>query len=167
MIASYKDGQIVEKTNVNSFYEKSLSNRFNILWISKTENLFTDSKKSNFYKKFDNKKYPLLGFESKVDGDFFIVNIRFKKFNDDNRNNDLKRKFIVNLDNEIFSDPQWIKNHRTKEKDIIIQDYKNKIYLFSNKGLIGKNIDGKIIGKVKQVDLFKNGNYRFFRTEKV
>ena len=44
LIASYKDGQVAEKTALNSFYEKSLSNRFNTLWISKTKNLLTTSK---------------------------------------------------------------------------------------------------------------------------
>ena len=39
LIASYKDGQIAEKTSLNSFYKKSLSNRFNTLWVSKTKNL--------------------------------------------------------------------------------------------------------------------------------
>ena len=48
-----------------------------------------------------------------------------------------------------------------------MQDYKNKIYLFSNQGKFywKKTIDGNIIGKVKQVDLFKNGRLQItFRT---
>jgi len=169
LIASYKDGQVAEKTSVNSFYEKSLSNKFNTLWISKTENLIKSSKNLNFLKAVDARKFPLLGFQTKVDGDFVIINIRVQKLNKNETENNLKRKFIVNLENEILNDPQWIKNHRTKEKDIIVQDYKNKIYLFSNEGKLywKKNIDGNIIGKVKQVDLFKNGKLQIaFRTNK-
>ena len=169
LIASYKDGQVAKKTGINSFYEKSLSNRFNTLWISKTENLFPSSKNSNFLKNVDTKKFPLLGFQTKVDGDFVIINIRLQKNIENEKENDLKRKFIVNLENETLNNPQWVNNHRTKEKDIIVQDYKNKIYLFSNKGKLHwkKNIDGNIIGQVNQVDLFKNGKLQIaFRTNK-
>ena len=169
LIASHKDGLVAKKTALNSFYEKSLSNRFNTLWISKIKNLLTDSKYSNIFKDVNTKKFPLLGFQTKVDDNYMIINIRIQKYTESQTENDLKRKFIVNLDNEILNSPQWIKNHRTKEKDIIVQDYKNKIYLFSNQGKIywKKNIDGNIIGKVKQVDLFKNGRLQMaFRTNK-
>ena len=169
LIASYKDGQIAEKTSLNSFYKKSLSNRFNTLWVSKTKNLGPTSNSWGFLKDIDAKKFPLLGFQTKVDEDFVIINIRIQKFNENDKENNLKRKFILTLENETLSSPQWIKNHRTKEKDIIVQDYKNKIYLFSNEGKLywKKNIDGNIIGKVKQVDLFKNGKLQIaFRTNK-
>ena len=169
LIASYKDGQVAQKTGLNSFYEKSLSTKFNTLWISKTENLLSTSKNSNVLKGVDTKKFPLLGFQTKVDGNFVIINIRLQEFDKNEKENDLKRKFIVNLENETLNNPQWIKNHRTKEKDIIVQDYKNKIYLFSNMGKLywKKNIDGNIIGKVKQIDLFKNGKLQIaFRTNK-
>ena len=167
LIASYKDGLVAEKTSLNSFYEKSLSNRFSTLWISKIKNLPTSSKDSNILKDLNTKKFPLLGFQTKVDDNFMIINIRFQKNNESQIENDLKRKFILTLDNEILNSPEWIKNHRTKEKDIIVQDYKNKIYLLSNQGKIywKKTIDGNIIGKVKQVDLFKNGRLQIaFRT---
>ncbi len=167
LIASHKDGLVAEKTALNSFYEKSLSNRFNTLWISKTKSLITNSKNSNILRNINTKKFPLLGFQTKVDENFVIINIRLQKFSENQVNNDLKRKFIVTLDNEILNTPQWLKNHRTKENDILVQDYKNKIYLFSNQGKIywKKSIDGNIIGKVKQVDLFKNGRLQIaFRT---
>ncbi len=167
LIASYKDGQVVENTSLNSFYEKSLSNKFNTLWISKIKKLDQTSNSWGFLKDVDTKKFPLLGFQAKVDDDFVIINIRFQKYNENHRENDLRRKFIINLENETLNNPQWIKNHRTKENDIIVQDYKNKIYLFSNEGKLywKKNIEGNIIGKVKQVDLFKNGKLQIaFRT---
>jgi hypothetical protein len=167
LIASYKDGQVAEEAGLNSFYENSLSNKFNTLWVSKTDNLNTTSKSLNFLKNINTKKFPLLGFQTKVDGNFVIINFRLQKLNESKKGHDVKRKFIVNLENETINDPQWIKNHRTKEKDILVQDYKNKIYLFSNQGKLywKKTIDGNIIGKVKQVDLFKNGRLQItFRT---
>ena len=169
LIASYKDGQVVEKTSLNSFYEESLSNRFNTLWISKTKNLLVTPQNSNFLKDINTKKFPLIGFQTKVDGDFVIFNIRLQKFSTNENENDLKRKFIVDLENEILNTPQWIKNHRTKEKDFIVQDFKNKLYLYSNEGILywKKDINESIIGKVKQVDLFKNGKLQIaFRTNK-
>ncbi len=169
LIASYTDEQVVENTSLNSFYKKSLSNKFNTLWISKTKKLVEAPKSWSFFKDFDTKKFPLLGFQTKVDENFVIINIRFQKYNENESENDLRRKFIINLENEILNNPQWIKNHRTKENDIIVQDFKNKIYLFSNDGKLfwKKNIEGNIIGKVKQVDLFKNGKLQIaFRTDR-
>ncbi len=168
LIASYKDGQVAEMEGLNSFYEKSLSNKFNTLWISKTDDLRTTSNSSNIFKDIDTEKFPLLGFQSKVDENFVILNFRLQKFTENERSNDLKKKFIVNLENETITNPQWIRNHRTKEEDIIIQDYNNKIYLFSNEGKLywKKIVDGNIIGFVEQVDLFKNGRLQIaFRTE--
>ena len=168
LIASYKDGQVAEMEGLNSFYEKSLSNKFNTLWVSKTDDLRTTSNSSNIFKDIDTEKFPLLGFQSKVDENFVILNFRLQKFTENERSNDLKKKFIVNLENETITNPQWIRNHRTKEEDIIIQDYNNKIYLFSNEGKLywKKIVDGNIIGFVEQVDLFKNGRLQIaFRTE--
>ena len=85
LIASYKDGQVAEMEGLNSFYEKSLSNKFNTLWISKTDDLRTTSNSSNIFKDIDTEKFPLLGFQSKVDENFVILNFRLQKFTENER----------------------------------------------------------------------------------
>merc|ERR1711991_481190 len=70
-------------------------------------------------------------------------------------------------DAPIAKPPQWIKNHRNKTMDIVIQDQNNVLYLFSNKGALywKKQLSGPIIGKIEQVDLYKNRRLQMaFRT---
>jgi len=64
----------------------------------------------------------------------------------------------ITLPANVSSTPQWVVNHRTKEKELIVQDENNTLYLISNKGAIlwEKHLDGKIQGDIKQIDLFKN-----------
>lgn len=64
--------------------------------------------------------------------------------------------------------PTIITNHYTKEKEIFIQDNKDNIYLINNKGeeLWSKNITGKILSPVKQIDVYRNGKLQLvFNTE--
>lgn len=65
----------------------------------------------------------------------------------------------VNLDKDLLTDPVLIKNHLKNQMDIAVQDVNNTLYLISNKGTIfwKKKLKGPILGKIKQVDLFKNG----------
>jgi len=64
----------------------------------------------------------------------------------------------ITLPANVSSTPQWVINHRTKEKELVVQDENNALYLISNKGTIlwKKQLDGKIQGEIKQIDLFKN-----------
>ena len=54
--------------------------------------------------------------------------------------------------------PQILKDHNTGAWDIFVQDEANNIYLFSNTGkeLWDAELSGRIMGKVHQVDRFKN-----------
>jgi hypothetical protein len=67
--------------------------------------------------------------------------------------------FSFKVDAQIIGDIQFVKNHQTRQKDILVQDVENQLYLISNEGVVRwkKRISGPILGAVKQVDLFKNG----------
>lgn len=63
------------------------------------------------------------------------------------------------VDTTVSSKPNIVINHNTKAKEILVQDDANKIYLISNTGKIiwVKQLPGKIIGNVAQIDALKNG----------
>ncbi|MDO5968444.1 ribonuclease HII [Flavivirga aquimarina] len=65
----------------------------------------------------------------------------------------------IKLDTDILTNPQFVKNHITKQKEIVVQDINNNLYLFSNKGKIlwKKQIQGAVLGTIKQIDIYKNG----------
>lgn len=62
------------------------------------------------------------------------------------------------LDTTITSIPHIVVNHKTKAKEIFVQDDANKIYLISNIGKIiwTKQLQEKITGNVHQIDVYKN-----------
>ena len=62
----------------------------------------------------------------------------------------------------IASGPQFLKNHRTKTLEILVQTEDNYIHLISATGKIkwSKKLDGKIIGKTKQIDIYNNSKWQ-------
>ena len=65
--------------------------------------------------------------------------------------------------------PHFVTNHITKAKEIVVQDINDYLYLISNQGKVlwKKKIVGKILGQIKQVDIYKNGRLQLiFVTQK-
>ncbi len=74
----------------------------------------------------------------------------------------------ISLDAAPVSNIQWVTNHHSKQKELIVQDKQHMLYLISNKGVIlwRKQLNSKIQGKIHQVDLYKNKKLQFaFTTE--
>jgi hypothetical protein len=63
------------------------------------------------------------------------------------------------LDETFTRKPELFTNHYSGEKEILIQDNSNQLYLISASGKIlwKASIDGAIIGDIIPVDIFKNG----------
>ena len=68
-------------------------------------------------------------------------------------------EFNIKLNERLLNTPQFVTNHLTKEKEIVVQDIKNNLYLISNKGKIlwKKQLPGAILGTINQIDMYKNG----------
>jgi len=68
----------------------------------------------------------------------------------------------VELDSVLISQPQLLKNHRTNTEEVFVQDAGNQIYLISSAGNLKwkQHVDGPILGKVQQIDIFGNGKYQ-------
>lgn len=75
-----------------------------------------------------------------------------------------------NLQQKIDFKPVFVENHRDrKNKEVIVQDKKNVLYLINKQGRIvwKQQIDDKIKGKVHQVDYYRNGKLQYlFNTSK-
>ena len=71
----------------------------------------------------------------------------------------ISEEFSLVLSNAILMDPVFVNNHRTKKKEILVQDIENNLYLISNKGVVlwKKRLKGPVLGKIEQVDLYRNG----------
>lgn len=73
--------------------------------------------------------------------------------------NSVSEELNIKLDTDLLTNPQFVKNHITKQKEIVVQDIRNNLYLISNKGKIlwKKQLPGAILGTIKQIDIYKNG----------
>ncbi|GAF02405.1 DUF3352 domain-containing protein [Saccharicrinis fermentans] len=72
------------------------------------------------------------------------------------------------LDSTIIGKPALVINHYTKEKEIMVQDKSNMLYLLSNSGRVlwKKKLDAQIKGEVTQIDFYRNNKLQYiFNTE--
>ncbi len=69
----------------------------------------------------------------------------------------------VKLDTSYSTSPFIVKNHYTKEKELLIQDDKNTLYLINNVGKIiwRRGLTESILGPIHQVDRYKNDKLQY------
>lgn len=74
----------------------------------------------------------------------------------------------VELDHAPYGTPQVTLNHLTGEKELLVSDEANKLYLVSKNGRIlwKRALNEPVLGKVKQIDMYSNGElYYLFNTQ--
>ncbi|MEN3325112.1 DUF3352 domain-containing protein [Mariniflexile soesokkakense] len=93
------------------------------------------------------------------DSNFAHLNAIIKKSKTRVSQNSVSEELNIKLASDILNKPQFVTNHLTKEKEIVVQDIKNNLYLISNKGKIlwKKQLEGAVLGTIEQIDVFKNG----------
>ena len=157
-----------KQTMYNKFSKQFLSSQASIERFYSGEKGFktlSNSLKTNHAYKLSNLKSTfdfIDGFAyefSPIDSGYFHYTMALSTGNSKNKKSNFL--WVLELDS-IYSSPQLMKNHRTNTKEILVQDYSNAIHLISAAGRIKWTVqlDGKIIGKVKQVDLYKNGKWQ-------
>ncbi|WP_456438633.1 ribonuclease HII [Psychroserpens sp.] len=120
-------------------------------------------------KNLDLKDYKTSAIQYIYDTDFAHVNVIFKTNKSRARNNAVAEDLNITVDASILNEPQLVNNHTNNQKDIAVQDINNNLYLISNQGKIfwKKQLDGKILGKIEQIDMYKNGRLQLaFATSK-
>lgn len=73
------------------------------------------------------------------------------------------------LDSTAIIKPHLVTNHYTSEKEILVQDAKNSLYLVNQAGRVLWKIrlDGPVMSEIYQVDYYNNGKLQYiFNTEK-
>ncbi len=106
-------------------------------------------------------KHPLISLQLSNDRNFAHVNLVCQELGNSKKQvlGVVTQLFAETLEAPILSEPQFFTNHRTKEKDIVVQDIENRIYLLSNSGKVfwKKKLDGPVLGKIHEVDILRNG----------
>ena len=165
--------KIINSQNINdnlgsnekylSFKEQK-SDSYSFLWIGNNNSI--DSKIINNYY-IESEVYPYRSFSGRVNKNIALLEFNLSKAEIKTSDEDVYTEFFVTFDQEIISDPKWLKNHLNNEFDIAFQDSDNYLNYLTNKGNLNwkKKLSGKIIGDIKQVDIYKNGRQQMmFRT---
>src|SRR5688572_6902781 len=73
-------------------------------------------------------------------------------------------RVVANLNYSIISSPFVLQSHVNRKDEVLVQDSLFTLYHFSSDGKVlwKTPLDGPIIGKIGQVDLFNNGKLQFF-----
>jgi len=115
-------------------------------------------------------KFPLSVLQLSYDRDFAHINLVCKEASQKQESSGLVTQlFAQSLDAALLSPPQFFSNHRTRGKDVVVQDISNKLYLISASGklLWKKQLDGPVLGTIQEVDLLRNGKKQLaFTTDK-
>ncbi|MEM9077521.1 MAG: ribonuclease HII [Bacteroidota bacterium] len=99
------------------------------------------------------------GAQLVADNGFMHTSFRVSEIRKAARGNTTIPLFTIELDSDLATNPLFVKNHRNKKQEIVVQDRDNFLYLISTNGKVlwKKQLDGRIQGKIHQVDLYKNG----------
>jgi hypothetical protein len=154
----------------NVFIYFNLTNSFNLIYQNLI-NKYRENFKTNFpvlsnFNQFalqisseEQKWYTTLSFD-------FKTNISSDNIN---TTENLVPGYNTELKSKIYSKPYIVKNTTSNENNIIVFDEMNICYFIDKSGKIiwQKNIDGKVLSKVWEVDYYNNGKIQFlFNTEK-
>ena len=77
-------------------------------------------------------------------------------------------KWNLEFSSTLLSQIYVVNNHRTNDKDYLVQDTKNRLYFITPNGVIKweKNIDNPIVGNIKNIDILGNDKYQLiFNTQ--
>ena len=165
IIRNYRNEATFSKTAVFKTLNEEIAKESSILFVSNSKNIEKILKEdfstafSNDLKKIKLSEYGLAA-QSIADKNFYHTNIVIQKIkNETNSTTGVSHLFKLNLDADMATNPQFVTNHNTGRKEVIVQDQNNMLYLISSTGKVlwKKQLGSLIQGEVKQVDIFKNG----------
>ncbi len=164
VIRSYKNNNTFKDSPVYETAMENIASESTILYISDSKGIkdMLDAHFSKtFIQDFAKSKLRPTAYAAQVvaDKDIFHTNAIINRITPKKSNRGISKSFSLNLENEITMNPQFVVNHNTKAKEIIVQDVDNTLYLIARNGKIlwSKKLDGRIQGEVHQVDIYKNG----------
>lgn len=131
-----------------------------------------DGFRKSYRKDTDNmgaEAYPLVIWQAVQDGDVTHVHTTLAKTDAPLGGKRVTQVAAIGLDADAVASPQWVTNYSTQQKELVVQDVENTLYLISHSGKIlwKKKLDSAIKGSVQEVDLYRNGRIQWtFATEK-
>ncbi|WP_179344095.1 hypothetical protein [Winogradskyella ursingii] len=161
IISDVLNDKVLSKSNAFQNIQNNLSNESSLF-------IFKDAEALSEILNEDVKNYNANVVQFVYEKNYALVNGIFEKYKKRSANNAVEENFTTKIDADILFAPQSVKNHNSNTNEIVVQDINNVIYLISSSGNIlwKKQLQSKILGKVEQIDSFKNGRLQLvFATE--
>ncbi len=163
IISSHKDGSTFEKTNVFTSAKNALAEESSILFVSNSNGIeltINDDLSKEINADFKKAKFNKNTFAAQVVADqgFYHTNVVIQQIGRNSKINTVSPLFTLEVDADLTTNPQFVINHRTNKKEILVQDQDNNLYLISTGGKVlwKKQLESQIQGKIHQVDIYKN-----------
>ena len=174
LIDNYINGNtLVNNQNFNKYssYLSSKSNLFFYINAGKTATALKEKIKTSYEKELifsidSLEKLTAFSIQMTSKKDLLLNNINL--FYDSDFKEAIKEEWFMQLDTNISMNPQFIYNHFTKEKMIVVQNNNHKVFAISSKGeeLWNIQLNSKILGEISSIDFYKNNKYQcLFNTE--
>lgn len=112
----------------------------------------------NAFKSIDWSEHELLISQLIVEDNFAYFNILQKQTLIDTKPIDVDQIIRLKPKEPIISSPQFFKNWKTGQQDVLYQDVNNVLRLFDTKGNLvwTKKLDSPIVGKISSIDIYQN-----------
>ncbi len=160
IISNYQNKTTLSEQSYFNDIKKQLSDASSLLLIL-TPNMLNDVINKNLKEdaSIPLDKYKTSAIQFIYDNNFAHINGIIKKTKIKASLNSISEELNIKLDTDLMTNPQFVTNHLNKQKEIVVQDIKNNLYLISNSGKIlwKKQLDGPVLGLVEQIDIYKNG----------
>lgn len=168
IISSYQNNATLYSSSAFKNLMENMSDASSLFLYANNTNL----KKiinSNFANHINNTDFNASAIQFVYESNFAHVHAILQKTKKSPSSNSVFEFANVALDTDLLTVPQFVNNHTNSDKDVIVQDADFNLYLISKDGKIlwKKKLDSKILGKIEQIDTYKNGRLQFaFATQR-
>lgn len=164
VIRNYNQGNTFHKTQAYKAVSGSLATASNVLFITKNRGA-DDLLKSDFtpdvVRDMRNRSLNDYAYAASLvsDASFFHSHLLVQKLSEIEDPRNTFPLYSIGLDAKLATEPQFVKNHNTRKQEIVVQDEDNILYLIGTDGTVlwKKQLNAPIQGRIKQVDLYRNG----------
>tara|TARA_B100001146_G_scaffold224018_1_gene240289 strand:+ start:8247 stop:10700 length:2454 start_codon:yes stop_codon:yes gene_type:complete len=169
LTANYQNGAVLGNDASYKQFRKNLSDTYTAEYyanIPKSLNYLSkklSKENAQGLKDTDLKSSPHTALQLSASDDYIYLNGGVYKTPVSQTKSQVVQIASVKLENDLLNAPQLLKNYRTKGQNILVQDVSNTLYQINQNGKIDwkRQLDGPILGKIEQVDLYKNGRLQY------
>jgi hypothetical protein len=160
IITNYHNKTTISEQSSFLDIKERLNNASSLMYVGNAS-ILRNVLEHNFEKSLPSNlsNYNASGLQFIFDNNFAHINGIIKQTKAKASENAVSEEINIKLDTDLLNTPQFVTNHITKEKEIVVQDINNNLYLISNTGKVlwKKQVEGPILGAIEQIDIYKNG----------